>query len=48
MRLWTSWFPSVGDKFALEIDKLNFHDKYAVATTLKVDGHAASGKPLLT
>ena len=40
------WFPSVGNKFALKIDKLNMHYRYAVATDLKVDGHDVAQKPL--
>ena len=37
-----TWSPSVGDEFALEIDELNIHDQYAVAT--KVDGRVVTGK----
>ena len=35
------WSPSVGDAFALEIDELNVHDRYAVATKVNdlVVGH---------
>ena len=36
-------YPSIGDKFALEIDKLNIHNQYAVAT--KVDGLVKTRKP---
>ena len=28
------WDPSVGEIFELEIDEINFHDRYAVAVTV--------------
>ena len=34
------WSPTVGDEFTLEIDELNIHDRYAVAT--KMDGHVVT------
>ena len=37
------WSPSVGNEVALEVDELNIHDQYTVAT--KVDGHVVTRKP---
>ena len=38
-----AWSPSVGNEVALEVDKLNIHDQYTVAT--KVDVHVVTRKP---